>query len=317
MIKKYISLFFVLTGFSLITVSAMTSGGSECVVFKSSAIRYTSADSDTKGDVYVLQDFLRSSGYLKVESNGYFGPATLRAVKAFQMASGVSSTGYVGNLTKAKIQEATCNGQSTNDANTIKIKDSIKNGNQSTVASPVTKVGVCSTEVRICPDGTAMSRNLNNCEWLGWRCGVLVSEPKISTLTSPVAPVATSSRFFGTTKICSMEARLCSDGKMMGRNMDTCEWIVSSCVATTTSGNSIPLSKIIVPDIVKMVNPTVSCGTEVKMCPNGGPMYRDVTCGWHPEKCAIDTSLPSTQCTKNVSTGQIYCGTPSSPPVSY
>ena len=48
------------------------------------------------GPVSVLQAYLRQAGYLAAGSSGHFGSGTLAAVKAFQSANGISSTGYVG-----------------------------------------------------------------------------------------------------------------------------------------------------------------------------------------------------------------------------
>ena len=50
-----------------------------------------------------LQEFLIDNGYLQGQASGNFYSLTLRAVKAFQTAKGIPSTGYVGNLTRAKI----------------------------------------------------------------------------------------------------------------------------------------------------------------------------------------------------------------------
>ena len=59
-----------------------------------------------KGDiVYELQDFLYDKGYLSVSPTGYFGLVTLRAVKSYQTANNIPSTGYVGVLTRSKINE--------------------------------------------------------------------------------------------------------------------------------------------------------------------------------------------------------------------
>jgi peptidoglycan hydrolase-like protein with peptidoglycan-binding domain len=64
-------------------------------------------------DVSVLQDFLNGAGYLKASPNGFFGKLTLAAVKSFQNANGISPSGYVGPVTRAKIQDIDCNGQTT------------------------------------------------------------------------------------------------------------------------------------------------------------------------------------------------------------
>ena len=50
-----------------------------------------------------LQEFLIDKGYLQGQASGNFYSLTLRAVKAFQTAKGIPSTGYVGNLTRAEI----------------------------------------------------------------------------------------------------------------------------------------------------------------------------------------------------------------------
>ena len=58
----------------------------------------------TGSDVTALQRFLQSKGYYTYPSiTGYFGPATEKAVAAFQNANGISSVGSVGPLTTAKI----------------------------------------------------------------------------------------------------------------------------------------------------------------------------------------------------------------------
>lgn len=41
-------------------------------------------------------------------TSGYFGPITLAAVKAFQTTNGIRSTGYVGPITRAKLNELYC-----------------------------------------------------------------------------------------------------------------------------------------------------------------------------------------------------------------
>jgi hypothetical protein len=55
-----------------------------------------------------LQTFLQLSGYLSATPNGYFGPATLAAVKKFQTATGITSTGYVGPVTRLAVQVKSC-----------------------------------------------------------------------------------------------------------------------------------------------------------------------------------------------------------------
>lgn len=60
-------------------------------------------------EVTLLQNFLHTKGYLSVPATGYFGPLTLRAVKAFQSASASGAIdGIVGVQTRAHITAATC-----------------------------------------------------------------------------------------------------------------------------------------------------------------------------------------------------------------
>jgi peptidoglycan hydrolase-like protein with peptidoglycan-binding domain len=59
-------------------------------------------------DVSVLQDFLNRAGFLTVTPNGYFGPATKAAVRAFQAENYISTTGNVGPMTLNAINERMC-----------------------------------------------------------------------------------------------------------------------------------------------------------------------------------------------------------------
>lgn len=59
-------------------------------------------------DVSVLQNFLNRAGFLSATPNGYFGPATTAAVRAFQYENGISATGSVGPTTLNAINERMC-----------------------------------------------------------------------------------------------------------------------------------------------------------------------------------------------------------------
>ncbi len=61
-------------------------------------------------DVMDLQDKLRQKGYLSVASTGYFGPATLKAVKKYQRDNGISQTGYIGEKTRGQLRNHFCAG---------------------------------------------------------------------------------------------------------------------------------------------------------------------------------------------------------------
>ncbi len=69
-----------------------------------------SSDSYGSQNVIALQRFLVSAGYMAATPNGYFGPATTMGVKMFQAARGISATGFVGPLTRAAIETASCSG---------------------------------------------------------------------------------------------------------------------------------------------------------------------------------------------------------------
>lgn len=90
----------------------------QAIAAKCSAIN-TDLTYNSNGDgVSALQNFLASKGYLTATSRGYFGGLTVAAVKAFQIANGISGTGYVGPLTRAKIQNI-CSGVLANPSGAI------------------------------------------------------------------------------------------------------------------------------------------------------------------------------------------------------
>lgn len=81
------------------TVNASSSSSSACVVI-SRSLHIGSYGADVKG----LQLFLISSNYLAAGlSSGYFGPATSAAVKSWQAVVGISATGTIGPLSRAKL----------------------------------------------------------------------------------------------------------------------------------------------------------------------------------------------------------------------
>jgi peptidoglycan hydrolase-like protein with peptidoglycan-binding domain len=71
-------------------------------------LRYRTRDASVNGEVSLLQDFLQAKGYLHTEPTGFFGLMTFQAAKDFQRNVGLSPTGYVGPLTRAKIKVASC-----------------------------------------------------------------------------------------------------------------------------------------------------------------------------------------------------------------
>ncbi len=67
-------------------------------------------------DVIALQEFLRTEGLFTASTNtGHFGPLTLAAVKAYQAKNGLPVTGFVGEMTRAKLNAGS---SSSGDATT-------------------------------------------------------------------------------------------------------------------------------------------------------------------------------------------------------
>jgi hypothetical protein len=65
-------------------------------------------DSANKGDIVLLQNFLKNTGYLNTNSTGFFGVQTLKAVKVFQKANNINPTGFVGPQTRSTIKNSSC-----------------------------------------------------------------------------------------------------------------------------------------------------------------------------------------------------------------
>jgi hypothetical protein len=78
-------------------------------------VSYGMSDSYSSNDIVRLQQFLLSQSYLNnISPTGYFGGATLKAVKEYQFDHDIQSTGTVGPLTRASIQNVSCGGNSYN-----------------------------------------------------------------------------------------------------------------------------------------------------------------------------------------------------------
>lgn len=57
----------------------------------------------TSSEVTELQKYLIGENYLVFDATGYFGSLTLDAVKRFQASKSISTTGYVGTLTRGAL----------------------------------------------------------------------------------------------------------------------------------------------------------------------------------------------------------------------
>ena len=114
--KKYILVLlfigiFIIPGFTFAQVGDIDPNpqASSCISIINN-LSYRDRDVNKNGEVSTLQDFLQSQGYLNSEPTGYLGLLTVKAVKNFQKSSGISSSGYVGSITRAKIKTLTCDG---------------------------------------------------------------------------------------------------------------------------------------------------------------------------------------------------------------
>lgn len=72
-------------------------------------------DRKTDGEVTELKNFLRAEGYLNGNNSGTFNVPTMRAVMEFQGEADITPTGFVGPLTRAEIEEITCDDDEEND----------------------------------------------------------------------------------------------------------------------------------------------------------------------------------------------------------
>ncbi len=90
-------------------VDTDTTNNNTCYSF-SYNMRKGSRDSTANNEVTKLQEALVQLGYLNADPTGYFGNVTYNAVRAFQSAKGLLSSGFVGTYTRTALYNATCNG---------------------------------------------------------------------------------------------------------------------------------------------------------------------------------------------------------------
>lgn len=83
------------------------SGASVCLNINST-LKLRSTDNTSDHSVSHLQDFLRSNGFLKTNSTGYFGQMTTKAVRDFQLSEKLDAIGIVGPKTRLAIQRISC-----------------------------------------------------------------------------------------------------------------------------------------------------------------------------------------------------------------
>lgn len=184
------------------TASGSTSANSGSSLSSGCNIVRTLQLGSSGSDVSCLQKMLANDPSVYPEGivSGYFGPATERAIKRWQAAQGVVSsgdantTGYgvVGTKTRAKL-----------------------NGN------------ICQQDAKICPDGSAVGRSGPNCTFT---CPG-TSEPTDPGYyyTPPTSPNGT---------ICTQDAKICPDGSSVGRTGPNCSFVCPSSTAPSGSSGS-------------------------------------------------------------------------------
>lgn len=157
-----------------------TPNQNSCVMLRSD-LSYRSTDALTGGEVSQLQDFLQSKGYLNSEPTGYFGLLTQAAVKRFQTASGILSYGYVGPVTRGKIQAASCGGVSTNPTPSP-LPDGCRPGDlfSPTTGQRCNAAVACTMEVKVCPDGSYVGRQAPFCAFAA--CPASSSVPSLTVV---------------------------------------------------------------------------------------------------------------------------------------
>jgi len=180
--KNIINLFLFLSVFVSIISFATPVLADECASLTFD-IKYTQRDTvDNGNSITILQKYLNKTGYLQVTPTGYFGNLTLLAVKAFQTANNISSTGYVGPLTRTKIQDLDCNFTNiTNDT-----------------SSSVTTLPIANKADSVAPNVT------------------LIANPSSVTAGQPTTLTWNSSNAVDKCKLTSKD----SDGKSFGSNVD-------------------------------------------------------------------------------------------------
>ncbi len=106
-------------------------------------LRYKMKDTTTDGDVNTLQDFLISGNYMSGQPTGFFGLATLKAVKLFQQRQGLSPvSGYVGPMTRDKIKAVSCATDTGSTGGSIlPMMDSTQTGTQNNGPKPENNPG--------------------------------------------------------------------------------------------------------------------------------------------------------------------------------
>lgn len=116
--------------------------------------------------VIELQDLLASEDCLSVNSTGYFGLLTLKAVKCFQTKYNLPSTGFFGVMSRAKANEIVANMTASSDV-AAQAETNATTSNQSSATKP---------KIFTLPNGTVIDSQ-----------GNIISTPPTNTNTTPTS----------------------------------------------------------------------------------------------------------------------------------
>jgi peptidoglycan hydrolase-like protein with peptidoglycan-binding domain len=116
-----------------------------CDVRLTNYLSFGSKDSQ----VLTLQDILARGGYLQATPNGYFGPSTRAAVRAFQGDNGLPTSGVVGSATLNALNERACDSDTRGDSLSYASNYYDTYNNYLSYSSPVTYVDPYDAYVKV------------------------------------------------------------------------------------------------------------------------------------------------------------------------
>lgn len=113
-------------------------------------------------NVYALQNFLYSFGYMTVAANGYFGPATEQAVVDFQKNNNITVRGYVGPNTRGAIASITCNGDTASIEKAMYVPPAPKPQNTNLQNNSIDRNSVEDNNSKTSNNNAIMDSGINN-----------------------------------------------------------------------------------------------------------------------------------------------------------
>jgi hypothetical protein len=134
---RYRRIFSFLAAVGLLALSVAARGAAAACVVVPFDLGAGSTDRNAQGHVTELQDFLRGADFLTATPNGVYGPATTAAVRAYQAKAGLPATGFVGPLTRAKIQADGCAASSASNPSSVSMPSPVPVPAQPSIAPAV------------------------------------------------------------------------------------------------------------------------------------------------------------------------------------